>query len=229
MSSQDPSSRRADRPTILVGYSGHGLVVADAIIRSGGVLTGYCDREKKSANPHDLAFLGGEVEAVKAPSLRDADWFVGIGDNTVRRRVVLQLSAWVTLRPAVLDPSAVLSTHSDVQGGTFVGPRAVVQCLARVGQGAIINTGAIVEHECHVGDFAHICPGAVLTGNVFVGEGALVGAGTVVRPGVRIGAWATVGCGTVVVRDVEPGETVIGNPARPIPHRSPPSKPADSR
>ena len=35
-------------------------------------------------------------------------------------------------------------------------------------------------------------------------------------PGVCIGAWATVGAGASVVRDVAPGETVVGVPARPL-------------
>ena len=36
-------------------------------------------------------------------------------------------------------------------------------------------------------------------------------------PNVSIGANAIVGAGAVVVRDVEPGTTVVGNPARAIP------------
>jgi acetyltransferase-like isoleucine patch superfamily enzyme len=47
-----------------------------------------------------------------------------------------------------------------------------------------------------------------------VGEGAFVGIGSCVVPGVTIGAWAIVGAGAVVIRDVPPGATVVGNPAR---------------
>ena len=43
------------------------------------------------------------------------------------------------------------------------------------------------------------------------------GEGATILGGVRIGAGATVGAGAVVVRDVEPGATVVGNPARPLP------------
>jgi UDP-2-acetamido-3-amino-2,3-dideoxy-glucuronate N-acetyltransferase len=47
-----------------------------------------------------------------------------------------------------------------------------------------------------------------------VERGAALGSGVVVLGGVRIGAGALVGAGAVVTRDVAPGETVAGVPAR---------------
>jgi UDP-2-acetamido-3-amino-2,3-dideoxy-glucuronate N-acetyltransferase len=49
-----------------------------------------------------------------------------------------------------------------------------------------------------------------------VAKGASLGSGAVILGGVSIGAEATVGAGAVVTRDVDPGETVAGNPARPL-------------
>ena len=45
---------------------------------------------------------------------------------------------------------------------------------------------------------------------------ALIGAGAVLLPGITIGEGAMVGAGAVVTKDVAPGTTVIGNPARPL-------------
>lgn len=47
-----------------------------------------------------------------------------------------------------------------------------------------------------------------------VERGASIGSGATILGGVRIGSGATVGAGAVVTRDVEPGATAIGNPAR---------------
>lgn len=49
-----------------------------------------------------------------------------------------------------------------------------------------------------------------------VEHGASIGSGATILGGVRIGREATVGAGAVVTKDVAPGATVVGNPARPL-------------
>jgi hypothetical protein len=47
-----------------------------------------------------------------------------------------------------------------------------------------------------------------------VEDDASIGSGATILCGIRIGKGATVGAGAVVTRDVPPGATVVGNPAR---------------
>jgi UDP-2-acetamido-3-amino-2,3-dideoxy-glucuronate N-acetyltransferase len=49
-----------------------------------------------------------------------------------------------------------------------------------------------------------------------VEENASLGSGAVILGGLTIGEGALVGAGAVVTKDVEPGATVVGNPARPL-------------
>jgi UDP-2-acetamido-3-amino-2,3-dideoxy-glucuronate N-acetyltransferase len=51
----------------------------------------------------------------------------------------------------------------------------------------------------------------------YVRRRAAIGSGAVILGGITIGESATVGAGAVVTRDVSPGDTVVGNPARPLP------------
>jgi maltose O-acetyltransferase len=49
-----------------------------------------------------------------------------------------------------------------------------------------------------------------------VGSDVVVGAGAVILGGISIGDGAVIGANSVVTRDVAPGSTVVGAPARPI-------------
>ncbi|RVT84113.1 sugar O-acetyltransferase [Rhodobacteraceae bacterium CCMM004] len=53
---------------------------------------------------------------------------------------------------------------------------------------------------------------------VTVGRNCWIGAAALILPGVTVGDDAVVGAGAVVTRDVPPGATVAGNPARPLRH-----------
>ncbi|HUZ93396.1 MAG TPA: sugar O-acetyltransferase [Edaphobacter sp.] len=49
---------------------------------------------------------------------------------------------------------------------------------------------------------------------VRIGANVWIGGGAIILPGVTIGDDAIIGAGSVVTRDVPPGATVVGNPAR---------------
>lgn len=49
---------------------------------------------------------------------------------------------------------------------------------------------------------------------ISIGANVWIGSGAIVLPGVTIGDDAIIGAGSVVTRDVPPGATALGNPAR---------------
>ncbi|MBR2813543.1 MAG: sugar O-acetyltransferase [Reyranella sp.] len=51
---------------------------------------------------------------------------------------------------------------------------------------------------------------------VRIGRNVWIGGGAILLPGVTVGDDAMIGAGAVVTRDVAPGATVVGNPARPV-------------
>jgi acetyltransferase-like isoleucine patch superfamily enzyme len=55
----------------------------------------------------------------------------------------------------------------------------------------------------------------VVSRPVRIGDDVWVGIGAIILKGVTIGDGARIGPGAVVTRDIEPGRTVAGNPARP--------------
>src|ERR1019366_1548392 len=63
----------------------------------------------------------------------------------------------------------------------------------------------------------------LMTGPVVICENAWVAAEAYIGPGVTVGAGAVVGARAVIVRDVPPGATVVGNPARLIARKKEPA------
>ena len=103
-----------------------------------------------------------------------------------------------------------------------------------LGDGVFLNFNCIILDVVAVtiGDGTQIGPGVqILTADhprdpaqrrqmlefgrpVAIGRNVWIGGGAIILPGVRIGDDALVGAGAVVTRDVPPGATVVGNPAR---------------
>jgi sugar O-acyltransferase (sialic acid O-acetyltransferase NeuD family) len=119
--------------------------------------------------------------------------------------------------------AANVVTLDDVElgEGAVLCPFALLTSTVRVGRFFHLNYHAYVAHDCVIGDFVTFAPGVRCNGNVHIGDHAYVGSGAVIKQGTperprRIGAGAVIGMGAVVTKDVAPGETVVGNPARPL-------------
>jgi len=120
---------------------------------------------------------------------------------------------------------------------TRVGPFVEIQQGARIGASCKIQSHAFICTGVDIGDEVFVSHGVLFINDKFpratadgrlqdegdwellptiVERGATLGSGAVVMGGIRIGRRALVGAGAVVTRDVEPGQVVVGNPARPL-------------
>lgn len=197
---------------VLIGASGHGKVVADALLVAGIEPLRLCFADDENSL-FGRELLGLPVLGRAADVLRAGDrYHVAIGSNAVRARMSEQLG--LDRAMTVLHPRAVVSVHSHIGLGCLIAASAVVAPAVTIGAGVIVNHGAVVDHDCWVGDFSHIAPLASLAGSARIGRGVLVGAGSRILPGVRVGDGAVVGAGAVVHRDVSAGSCVVGVPAR---------------
>jgi UDP-3-O-[3-hydroxymyristoyl] glucosamine N-acyltransferase len=74
--------------------------------------------------------------------------------------------------------------------------------------------GSHVGHDTSIGVDCEVAPNAVIGGCCTIGDRVRIGMNASIVPHVTIGNGARVGAGSVVTRDIPPGETWIGVPAR---------------
>jgi UDP-2-acetamido-3-amino-2,3-dideoxy-glucuronate N-acetyltransferase len=118
----------------------------------------------------------------------------------------------------------------EIQQGVRIGANCKIQSHAFICTGVEIEARVFVSHGVIFINDKY--PRATVGGRLqtvgdwellptVVEEEVTLGSGAVILGGVRIGRGALVGAGAVVTRDVEPGQTVVGNPARALKRQRP--------
>lgn len=136
--------------------------------------------------------------------------------TTQRERYVDQVRALGVRFGRLVHPAAVVAPSTTLGEGVVIQPGAVVGARTRLGDHVMLNRGALVGHHCVLEDYVTVQPGAVVGGAGHVGARAYIALGARVLERLRVGEGALVAAGAVVTRDVEPGDKVVGVPARSI-------------
>ena len=140
-----------------------------------------------------------------------------------------------------VSPQAEIGARTMIWNWTKVREGARIGADVTIGQHVYIDRDVHVGDRCKIQNGANIFAGVTLGDDVFVGpaatftndlyprasgdwrlvptvveDGASIGANATIRCGVTLGAGCMVGAGSVVIRDVGPGQLVVGNPARVV-------------
>lgn len=158
---------------LIVGAGGHGKVVKE-VAEAIGIykkIDFVDDNSKLSVGKiGDLGKLREEYGSA----------FVGIGDNRLRKELMLKLEEISYEIPVLIHPTAYVSKSCAISQGTVVEPGAIVNANTRVGAGCIISVGAIVDHDVILENCVHVNAGAVIKAGAVVEEGVKLEAGQII-------------------------------------------------
>ena len=149
---------------------------------------------------------------------------VAIANGKIRERLVSQCMADAVSFFEVRAANVVELVEVEIGEGAILCPFVTITSNIRIGKHFHANLYSYVEHDCVIGDFVTFAPGVHCNGNVIIEDHAYIGAGALLKQGqpgkpLTIGRGAVVGMGAVVTKNVAPGTTVVGNPARVMEQR----------
>lgn len=185
----------------IIGAGGHGKVVGEiALINQYDTIDFFDDQISYIKNfPFGIV---GNIEFLKKNIKNYDNFFVAIGDNTIRCDKISWLKKEKKNIVSLIHPKSTVSQFSYIEAGSCVMANAVINAGTSIKEGVIINTSSSIDHDCSIEDYSHISPNCSLSGNVSVGKFTHLGTGTSVHPGINIGQNVKTGIGSKIYKDI---------------------------
>ncbi len=145
----------------------------------------------------------------------------GVGSPKTRQGLMENAAAAGFSFATLVHPRVERSSWIRMGAGTVICAGNILTTNIVLGEHVQINLDCTIGHDVIMGDFATLAPGAHISGCVQLGRRTYVGTGAVIINGTQespivIGDDAVIGAGACVTRNVEPGATVVGVPAKPV-------------
>lgn len=199
---------------IILGAGGHGKVCANIAydMEKWDDIVFIDDSYPKKKKCLHFDIIGKISEVIELDDT--SDYFVAIGNNEVREKMITELKKQNKTIATLIHPSSYVGLDCIVGEGTSIHQNAVVNTETTIGVGTIINTGVIVEHENKIGSFVHLSPNVSLGGQVSIGNRTWVGIGATIINNINIRENVMVGAKSLVLKDIESKSKGYGIPIK---------------
>ena len=181
-------------------------------------ILGYIDADPEKEGTYNGKYpIVGDEDYLIAYD-KDVYAVIGIGMPFIIRKVHEKLRRYDHIHfPNLIHPNVVMDARRINLGeGNIVCAGNIFTTDITIGSCNIFNLNSTYGHDMVIGSYCVFNPGLNISGGVKVEDGCLIGTGATVLQYLTIGMGSTVGAGAVVTKDVEPGVTVVGVPAKPI-------------
>ena len=195
---------------ILLGRGGFGREVA-AWVKARGLpyhVKGFLD------DTQDGPEVLGPIKGHSPVRAENALYLACLGSGKPRTQLRRELESRSAHFATLVFPEVTSASDLSVSiNSIFLGACSISNNVS-LGNDLLVQGFAIVGHDVVVGDGCTISNHAFIGGNARLGSFCTIHPHAVVLPHVVVGEGAVVGAGTVVIKNVPPGATVFGVPAK---------------
>lgn len=141
---------------------------------------------------------------------------IASGNSLERRKMFNNIQKTTHHYPNIIHPNATLLDEQTINmgQGNIITCGCTLTTSITLGDFCILNLHTTVGHDVCIGNFVSIMPSVNLGGGVILEDDTYIGTNATILPFIRVGKGAVVGAGAVVTKDVPPGVTVKGIPAK---------------
>lgn len=171
-------------------------------------------------NPYLLAGIKGYPPIIDSvenywPAMEDI-FVCALGDIESKQKYVKMVTEKGGAFINLIHPKSIIRQNTQFGTGCIVQPLTLVSNEVFVGDFVTILAHSIIGHDSRIGNWCHLGALVFLGGFVTIADNVTIHTRATILPGLTISINSTVGAGSVVIRDVEPGITIFGNPAKKI-------------
>lgn len=146
---------------------------------------------------------------------------LAIADSGIREKLAAKCEEDEVGVLSVTADNVVVLDELDIDEGAILCHFTQLTSNIRIGKHFHANIYSYVAHDCVIGDYVTFAPGVRCNGNIHIQDHAYIGTGAIIKQGTPtkplvIGKGAVIGMGAVVTKNVAPGVTVVGNPAKTL-------------
>ena len=191
---------------IIIGAGGHGKSVA-WVAKATKKWKNIYFLDDKIPNNQSIGTFADRIK------FKDYDFFVGVGDNKLRKELYLLLKKEGYKLPSIISPTSEI-TSAKVGNGSIIMNRCFINVDTIIEEGVIINNQVLIEHDCLISSFVHLSPSVNIAGSTKIGELSWIGVGSNIIQSIDITNNVIVGAGSIVIESIEKPGTYVGAPAR---------------
>ena len=175
------------------------------------------DDPQKSADHIDGTPVFGQedlLDFAKQNNIKLA--ITAIGNNNVRAEKFNLLKNTGFQMISIVHPQALIDTKVSYGDNVIIEMGTAIHTHSKIGNNVFLGGEALIGHHNIIGDHVLVGGNVSFGGSVVVEDYVSLGVGASIKPGIRLGKGSVIGVGAAVIKDVEPGTTVVGVPAKPI-------------